>query len=193
MTFRKPTAKEVSLTAMSAALFAVFFFLSFLIALPTFTFLYLPIILLGVFPLWFGWSGLLGSMIGALIGGVFVEGLGFLAWVEVITALVIYVLNWVLIPKSAAGLKTRRNLFVLLGVYAVTLFVGTCVILGQYVVFGLFTVEAAVVYLLPTFGLNLAVVLLTCPVLVRTLSARMRSWGIYSGTFGEWRSRRKSA
>src|ERR1039458_4891078 len=43
-----------------------------------FTLLYLPIILLGVFPMWFGWSGLVGAMLGGVIGGAFVEGLGFL-------------------------------------------------------------------------------------------------------------------
>jgi hypothetical protein len=42
---------------MSAALYAVFFFLSYLVAVPSFTILYLPIILLGVFPLWFGLPG----------------------------------------------------------------------------------------------------------------------------------------
>ena len=44
-------------------------------ACQDFTLLYLPVILLGVFPLWFGWSGLGGSMIGAFIGGAYVEGL----------------------------------------------------------------------------------------------------------------------
>jgi hypothetical protein len=77
-------AKEVSVIIVSGALYAVFFFLSGLIAVPNFTFLYLPIILLGVFPIWFGWNGLVGSTIGAFIGGVFVEGLPLhVAWVEV--------------------------------------------------------------------------------------------------------------
>lgn len=193
MTFRKPTAKEVSLTAISAALFAVFFFLSFSVAVPNFTFLYLPIILLGVFPLWFGWSGFVGSCVGALVGGVYVEGLYFNAWIEVTTAIVIYVLNWILIPRMAVESKSKKGLALLVGIYALTLFVGTVCILGQFVFLGLFTAEFASLYLLPTFGLNLVVVSLTCPVLVRTLSPRMRNWGIYSGTFSEWRSRRKSA
>ena len=93
-------AKQVSMIVTSATLYAIFFFLSGLIAVPKFTILYLPIILLGVFPLWFGLSGLAGSMIGAFIGGFFVEGLGFLAWIESITTLIIYGLNWVLIPKN---------------------------------------------------------------------------------------------
>jgi len=69
------SALEVSIVAISAALYAVFFFLSYLISVPTFTILYLPVILLGVFPVWFGLSGLFGSMIGAVIGGLFVENL----------------------------------------------------------------------------------------------------------------------
>ena len=103
-------AKEVSIMAMVAALFVVFFYLSKIIALPTFTFLYLPIILLGVIPIWFGWGGLVGSMIGAYIGGVYVETLPLhLAWVEVTTVLVIYLINWLLIPRFAAEAKTLKR------------------------------------------------------------------------------------
>ena len=71
---KQSKSKQVSIMAMTAALFAIFFYLSKLVALPTFTFLYLPIILLGIFPVWFGWSGLIGTMIGAYIGGIYVEG-----------------------------------------------------------------------------------------------------------------------
>ena len=74
---KQSSAKSVSIMAMSAALYAVFFLISYSVTLPNFTILYLPIILLGVFPLWFGWSGLAGCMIGAFIGGAFVENLGF--------------------------------------------------------------------------------------------------------------------
>src|SRR3989337_4006824 len=96
-------AQEVSIIAVAAALYAVFFFLSYAIAVPNFTVLYLPIILLGVFPLWFGWGGLIGSMIGAYIGGVYVENLPpHLAWVEITTALLIYSINWLLITRKPA-------------------------------------------------------------------------------------------
>src|SRR5512136_856214 len=131
------TAKGVSVVAFSGALYAVFFFLSYLIAVPSFTILYLPIILLGVFPVWFGLPGLLGSMIGAVIGGLFVENLGFLAWIELVTTLIIYVLNWVLMPRDSGDwFKVKRNVL-LLGVYALTLFVGTSYILWQFSVVSL--------------------------------------------------------
>jgi len=103
------TAKAVSIIATTAALYAVFFFLSYLVAVPNFTILYLPIILLGVFPLWFGLPGLVGSMIGAVIGGLFVENLGFLVWIELVTTLIIYGLNWVLIPRNAFEGKVKKN------------------------------------------------------------------------------------
>src|SRR4030042_2309097 len=107
MIARNPNkAKEVSIISIAAALYAVFFFLSGLVAVPQFTILYLPIILLGVFPLWFGLSGLFGSMIGAFIGGFFVEGLGFLWWIESVTTFIIYSLNWVLLPQKATGGRT---------------------------------------------------------------------------------------
>src|SRR3990170_8090145 len=110
MVARKPNkAKQVSIITIAAALYAVFFFLSGLIAVPQFTILYLPIILLGVFPLWFGLSGLLGSVIGAFIGGFFVEGLGFLAWIESVTTFIIYGLNWILIPQKITQEKTKKN------------------------------------------------------------------------------------
>jgi hypothetical protein len=181
-------AKEASIITITAALYSVFFFLSGLIAVPKFTLLYLPIILLGVFPIWFGLSGLTGSMIGAFIGGFFVEGLGVLAWIESVTALIIYSLNWVLIPQKVAEEKTKRNLFLLIGVYALTLFAGTSYILWQFTILGLLPVELAEIVLLPTFGLNLAIESVICPVLIKTVSPKLRSMGIYTGTFKEWRS-----
>ncbi len=73
-------------------------------------------------------------MIGAFIGGLYVEGVPpYAAWVESVTALIIFGLNWVLIPRNAAEGRTKRNLLLLMIVYAVTLFVGTTYILWQYV------------------------------------------------------------
>jgi hypothetical protein len=181
-------AKEGSIIVISAALYALFFFLSGLIAVPKFTLLYLPIILLGVFPSWFGLSGLAGSMIGAFIGGYFVEGLGFFAWIESVTTLIIYGLNWVLISKNAAEGKTKRSLFILLSVYAVTFFVGTSYILWQFTVLGLLPAGLAEVILLPTFGLNIIIEAIICPVLIKSLSPKLKSMGIYCGNFWEWRN-----
>jgi hypothetical protein len=169
----------------------VFFLLSYLVAVPSFTILYLPIILLGVFPIWFGPTGLVGSMVGAVIGGLFVENLGFLAWIELVTTLIIYSLNWVLIPRNASDGKVKKNLS-LLGVYAFTLFVGTSYILWQFTAVGLFTAEAALAVLLPTFALNYAIEAVICPILIRTVSPKLRIWGVYSGNFWEWRRNRAS-
>jgi hypothetical protein len=188
---KQSKAKQVSITAVAAALYAILFLLSYVIAVPNFTVLYLPIILLGVFPLWFGWSGLVGSMIGAFIGGVYVEGLPlYLAWIEITTALIIYGLNWLLIPKRAAEAKTKKGLIILSSVYALSLFAGTSAILWQFVAVGLFPAELALAFLLPTFGLNLPIVLITCPTLIRAVSPKLKIWGMYSGTFAEWRSLR---
>ncbi len=70
--------------------------------------------LLGVFPIWFGWSGLAGCMIGAFIGGVYVEQVApYAAWVESVTALIIFSLNWILMPRNATENKSKRNLILL--------------------------------------------------------------------------------
>ena len=106
---KQSSAKRASTIAITAALYTVFFFLSYSITLPNFTLLYLPIILLGVFPIWFGWSGLVGCMIGAFIGGAFVEGLGFLGVFEAVCALIIYLINWLLIPKGAAEGNSKKQ------------------------------------------------------------------------------------
>ncbi len=186
-------AKQVSIMAMVAALFAIFFYLSKLVALPSFTFLYLPIILLGVIPIWFGWPGLVGSMIGAYIGGVYVEALPLhLAWVEVTTVLVIYGLNWLLTPRIAADAKTKKGLVLLGSVYALTLLIGTVVILWQFVLVGLFPAELAWPLLPGVFVLNLPIVLIACPALIRAISPRLRTWGVYSGSFADWRARRNT-
>ena len=184
-------AKAVSIMAMSAALYAVFFFLSYSVTMPSFTLLYLPIILLGVFPLWFGWSGLAGCLIGAYIGGVFVEGLPLhFAWAESVTALLIFGLNWILIPRSASEAKSKRSLILLSAVYALTLFVGTSYVLWQLSVLGVFPLDFAEAFLLPTFLLNLPIVIITCPALIRAISPKLRAWGIYSGNLKEWLSNR---
>jgi hypothetical protein len=178
---------------MSAALYAVFFFLSYLVAVPSFTILYLPVILLGVFPVWFGLPGLFGSLIGAVVGGLVVENLGFLAWIELVTTLIIYSLNWVLMPRnSGAWWKVKRNVL-LLGVYALTLFAGTSYILWQFAFVGLLPSDVALVFLVPTFLLNYVIEAAVCPVLLRTLSPKLRAWGFYSGNFWEWRQRRKTS
>ena len=186
----KSKALQVSIIAMTAALYAVFFFLSKIVpGLPTFTVLYLPIILLGVFPLWFGWSGLIGSMIGAYIGGVFVESLPLhVAWAESVTTLIIFGLNWLLISKISAEARTKKGIFLLSVIYAVTLFVGTSYILWQLSVLGMFPIDVAEATLLPTFALNLPIQLIICPALIRAVSPKLRSMGIYAGSFWERRS-----
>ncbi len=186
---RTSNAKKVSIMAISAALYASLFALSFFVTLPNFTLLYLPIILLGVFPIWFGWSGLVGSVIGALIAGVFVENLGYYAWVEMVTTLIIYGLNWLLISRKAAEAKTTGGLLSLIGVYALTLFAGLGYILWQETFYPpLWTPEGAIAILIPTFALNIVIAAVICPALIRTISPKMRIWGMYSGTFWERRS-----
>jgi hypothetical protein len=180
------------LIAMSAALYAVFFFLSYLVAVPSFTILYLPVILLGGFPVWFGLPGLVGSMIGAVIGGLVVENLGFLAWIELVTTLIIYGLNWVLMPRDSGGWWAFKRNLLLLGAYAFTLFIGTSYILWQFTAVGLFTTDAALLFLPPTFLLNYVIEAAVCPVLLRTLSPKLKAWGVYSGNLWEWRQQRKS-
>jgi len=184
-------AKKAAIMAMTASLYSIFFALSFSVTLPGFTLLYLPIILLGVFPLWFGWSGLVGSLIGGFVGGAFVEGLGFLGVFEAVVALLIYVINWVLIPKGAAEDGETKNLIVLLGVYTLSLLVGTSYILWQYTVLPqLFEGSQALAILVTTFALNLPIVLVTCPALIRAVSPKLRIWGVYSGNLREWLSNR---
>jgi hypothetical protein len=190
MTPKQSKAKQASIVAVTAALYAIFFFLSYTVSVPNFTVLYLPIILLGVFPLWFGRSGLVGSMIGAFIGGIYAENLPLhIAWVEITTAFIIYSLNWLLIPRQAAEAKTKKGLIILSSIYALTLFVGTSAILWQFSAAGLFPAEIAWAFLLPTFGLNLPIVLITCPALIRAVSPKLKSWAMYSGNLAEWRSR----
>ena len=188
-TQKQSSAKRASIIATTAALYTIFFFLSYSVALPNFTLLYLPIVLLGVFPIWFGWSGLAGAMIGAFIGGAFVEGLGFLGVFESVVALIIYLINWTFMPKKAAEDGKRKSLITLLGVYTLSLFVGLSYILWQYtIVPHLFTATEAQAILLPTFALNLPIVLITCPALIRAISPKLRTWGMYCGNFVEWRS-----
>ena len=188
---KQSSAKRASIIATTAALYTIFFFLSYSVTLPRFTLLYLPIVLLGVFPIWFGWSGLAGAMIGAFIGGAFVEGLGFLGVFESVVALIIYLINWTLMPKKAAEDGKRKSLITLLGVYALSLFVGTSYILWQYTILPqLFTATEAEVILVPTFALNLPIVLITCPALIRAISPKLRTWGMYCGNFKEWKNLR---
>ncbi len=192
-------AKQVAITAMVAAMYAILFYGSAPGMLPGFTLLYLPVILLGVFPLWFGWSGLAGCMIGAFIGGVYVEQVApYAAWVESITALIIFGLNWILIPRNAVENRAKRNLILLMAVYAVSLFVGTSYILWQYtylfsigiLAFNILGGFSFGVVLAATYGLNLVIQLAVCPVLLRTVTPRLKGWGVYSGNFAEWRKLR---
>ena len=197
---KQSKAKQVSIMAMVAAIYAILFYGSAIGMLPGFTLLYLPVILLGVLPVWFGWPGLFGSMIGAFIGGLYVEGVPpYAAWVESVTALIIFSLNWVFIPRSAIEGRTKRNLILLMIVYAVTLFIGTTYILWQYLYlfnigllpFNFIGKFSFGIVLVSTYSLNLVIQLAVCPALLRTVTPRLKSWSVYSGNFAEWRSRRK--
>jgi len=191
-------AKKVAITAMVAAIYAMLFYGSAPGMLPGFTLLYLPVILLGVLPVWFGWYGLAGSMIGAFIGGAYIEGVSYAAWVESVTALVIFGLNWLLVPKNTENLKSKRNLVLLVAIYALSLFIGTAYILWQYMfLFSIGMLPFSViggfsfgVVLIATFSLNFVIQIVVCPGLLRTVTPRLKNWGVYSGTFSEWRSLR---
>jgi hypothetical protein len=187
------SAKQTSILAITIALYVVFFSISYSVTLPNFTLLYLPIILLGVFPVWFGWTGLAGSMIGAFVGGAFVERLGVLGVFESVVAFIIYFINWILLPSKPAEKGGKLRFFRLLGVLMVSLLAWTSYILWQYTVFPpLFNANEALAILVPTFLLNLPFVLIACPALLKTVSPKMRSWGMYTGNFAEWRRRRKA-
>jgi len=188
--------------AMVAALYSILFYGSAIGMLPGFTLLYLPVILLGVLPVWFGWPGLVGSMIGAFIGGLYVEGVPpYAAWVESVTALIIFSLNWFLIPRSAIGGRTKRNLIALTMVYAVTLLIGTTYILWQYLYlfnigllpFNFIGKFSFAIVLLSTYSLNLIIQLAVCPALLRAVTPKLKSWGVYTGNFAEWRSMKTNA
>lgn len=182
------TAKQVATMAITAALFTIFFYLSGMIAVPKFTFLYLPIVLLWILPLWFGWSGLVGSMIGGVMGGILVEGLGPFAWIEATTVFMIYSLNWLLLPKQASN--SWRWIVPLIGVYALTLFLGTLAILWQLTaVVGAFPQEVAIAYIAPVFGLNFLIEAILCPIIVRSLSPKMQSWGFSTSTIKPLRAK----
>jgi hypothetical protein len=186
-------AKKASIIAMTAALYAIFFAASTaaLPFMPNFAVLFLPIILLGVFPVWFGWSGLAGAMIGGFIGGAFSEGLGVLGIFESVVAFLIYMLNWVLIPRKAVEDGKKTRLAALLGIYAVSLLAGTFYIVWQYTVFpALFPSDALIPIATATFALNLPIALIACPALIRAVSPKLRTWGVYTGNLAEWRSLR---
>jgi hypothetical protein len=190
---KQTSAKQASIMAMTAALYAVFFALSYSITMPNFTLLYLPIILLGVFSVWFGWSGLVGCMIGAYIGGVFVEALPLhFAFAESVCALIIFGLNWLLIPRGAAEAKSIKNIAILAVIYAITLLAGTSYILWQLSYFGVMPVEIAQAFLPMTYALNLPIAILSCTALLRVVTPRLKNWGIYSGSFSEWLQNRKA-
>jgi hypothetical protein len=55
-----------------------------------------------------------------------------------------------------------------------------------------FEPRTAELFFLPTFGLNLAIQWIICPVLIKRLSPKLKNSGIYSGSFREWRKHRRS-
>jgi hypothetical protein len=81
-----------------------------------------------------------------------------------------------------------------LGVYAFTLFVGTAYILWQLAAVGILPMKYALFILLPpTFALNYVIMAVVCPVLLRSVSPRLKAWGVYLGNFWEWRRKRAKA
>jgi hypothetical protein len=121
---------------------------------------------------------------------VFVVGLGAFGWIEVVSTFIIYVLYWILIPRDAVEGKLKK-LALLFGIYALTLFVGTTYVLWQLALVGIFPMDYGLFVLLPpTFALNYVIMAVVCPVLLRTVSPRLKAWGIYVGNFWEWRRKK---
>ena len=118
--------------------------------------------------------------------------MGYFAWIESATTLIIYGLNWLLISERAAKAETKKDVLLLLGAYAVTLLIGTIFVLWQLTFAEFIPPGVAEALLLPTFGLNLVIEAIVCPFLLRSVSPRLRSWGAYSGTFWEWRRKNAS-
>ncbi len=79
----------------------------------------------------------------------------------------------------------------LLGIYALALFLGTGYILSQLTLLSLFTADVAFVVLLPTFAINYLIEVLICPALLKTMSLKLRNSGVYVGNYWEWLERRR--
>jgi hypothetical protein len=112
--------------------------------------------------------------------------------IESVTVLIIYSLNWTLLPKSGAEGKTKKSLFILGGTFAIILFMGTTYILWQFTALGLLAAGVAEAILLLTFGPNIIIEAIVYPVLIKSTSPKLKSLGIYYGNFWEWRSQSKT-
>ena len=184
------TAKQSSIMALSAALYFVLLFINSY--LPANILVHIPIFLLGVLPLWFGWSGLVGCMIGYWVSGLYFVGIGPFIILEPFTVPIGYGLVWLLAPKNVADLN-KKKLCYLACVYAVSLLLGGLYHAFLYASFITYsTMELALVLLFTSFILNFAVVMTVCPVLIRTLTPRLAGWGIHPSSFRELRSRKNT-
>ena len=86
-------------------------------------------------------------------------------------------------PKCFCG-KTKKSLLILWRIYSLTLFVGTNYILWPFTVLILLKAGLAEAIVLPTFGLDLAIETIVCPVPIESLSPRLRINGLY-GSYWE--------
>ena len=83
-----------------------------------------------------------------------------------------------------------------MAVYAVTLFIGTTYILWQYLYlfnigilpFNFIGDFSFSIVLASTYALNLVIQFAVCPALLRAVTPKLRNWGVYQGSFAEWRS-----
>jgi hypothetical protein len=181
------SSKNTMVIAISAALFVCLEYLSGLSPLRIITFL--PIVILGVLPFWFGWSGLVGSMIGCLAGGFFM-GITPFTLLEVFTVLIIYGLNWLLVPRVSDITKNRaKKLFF---AYATSLFLGS---IYHWITFAFFFSPLSLQWyfylLFVSLFLNLTIEIAICPILAKRLNGWLKYWGITPSNFSEWRCERK--
>ena len=128
--------------------------------------------------------GLVGSIIGAAVGGLFVESPGFAAWIKALNTFMIYTLNWALIPQDSAK-KGGKNVVLLLIVYKLTLFLGTVSFCGS-----LPLSESSLWKLLfssipPTFSGNFAIDAVLCPLLQPIASLKLKAFCLSVGNYWE--------
>jgi len=187
------TVRDIVLIAVGGALWLALSILTAVFtAFPGFFLVSLPILLSGIYSVWFGKKGIIMGVLGLLLQDVQKGITPIVAWGDYVgVAFVVMTLLWLLLPAGYAELKTAKQIGVYYGLLIPLMFVGFFIVILGFTIMGIIPGPAfTAVYLGVMLGTG-SVQVVADFVLLRSLTPFIKRSGLYSGTRADQRMRSK--
>jgi len=178
------SVKDIVLVAVGGALWLALSIATAVFSVfPGFFLVSLPILLSGIYSVWFGKKGILMGVLGLLLQDVQKGITPVVAWGDYVgVAFIIMTLLWFFLPAGYAELKTVKQIAIYYALLIPLMLVGFFVVIFGFTVTGIIPSAAlVVVYTGVVIGTG-SVEVVADFILLRSLTSFIKRSGFYSGT-----------